>query len=526
MKVVGLPYSKMADVVAGVDPALVFKPADENISATATLWQGYLAYPAKVVVVSIPGPCAACDKPGSAHTHNGVLVPGKGWIHKPCVHVQLDVAKQAIAAGAHSVYVRKVKLTPWAWTSKANYIVDKALAAGETCHHIGAPSKAGSVAPTVAPPATPPAPVMPPTTPTDTTTVTLGGTLVEGPALPAGESTGLAGTPRRNTMAAVATLYMLQEVSLAIADVLDVAPSDPWLAAALGRSSPHDTTDAARVHAASVRARLARPWYHEAGRKLAALREVDEFIAVYTHYLARNCFDYLAMACAGESRFWSGWTTHKPASRAAAWTKALTYDPRSVVRTAEEVFRRGKWGSGAYGGPRWGLIAHVAGKYFSWPPLVFLDHCVSLQHNGGLAYNKGYILDMPGSGYLDMLDAKAAGSLLAAGTWPISTWAHPHDPAHTAAWAIGMAVELGVIPPPGATLTPTSDPYVPPMSWGEKVWTITTEVGYVSPTPAPLPVIAKGSHHASPSPTSTGTPWDVVPPSRRESFDATTTPSA
>src|SRR3990167_4646165 len=78
-------------------------------------------------------------------------------------------------------------------------------------------------------------------------------------------------------------------------------------------------------------------------------------------------------------------------------------------------FNAHQWG-GSYGGPKWGKIARAAALYYTLrgAPTVFADHCVDLDHNGGLAFDKGYILKNSADrmGYMKMLDAKRHGSLL------------------------------------------------------------------------------------------------------------------
>lgn len=148
----------------------------------------------------------------------------------------------------------------------------------------------------------------------------------------------------------------------------------------------------------------------------ALVSKFKAFRKGYQTRLARNLFDYLAIASMGEARHWNGnkGYTLIPQIRHVAWAMALTCDPRSFLPILSNIFHKGTWG-GSYGGPKWGAIADGAAHYFKHgdKPLMFSDHVVDLSHNGGPAFNKGIIFRCENwAQYVAMLDRKRDGSLL------------------------------------------------------------------------------------------------------------------
>lgn len=530
MKVVGLPYEKFVTSMKHVDPALVFKhPHQPTLEPHETTYQGYLAYPGSVtlvptlaatscltkVVQDTPG-APACPSP--THTHNAMHAKPTPhgftkWLHKPCVHAQLEVARLALNAGATRVYLSKHCLTKGTWHTRSASVKKKSAAAGETCVHTAA--AVGVPLTHIPDPTTAVAPPSP-------AGVVFAEPMVDGPPLGGGVGIAehLAKRVMRDTMAAVASLYLLQEVALSVADaraaLMDHTPVDRWTVAAHTHTTPATAPTAGPAYDAAVWAtvRATVPWYSRAAARVTFIDDFETFVQRYALALARNFFDYLTMACAGESRHCPGgkWTDGKPSTRHEAWQRALVYDPRSLLPTLQAVFLHGKWG-GAYGGPKWAFIAHEAQRYWTLAPLVFVDHVNSLQHNGGLAFNKGYVLSMPGSSYMTMLNTKQQGSLLASGTWPMSTWAHPAAPTHTTQWALAGARGLGILETIGATLVPTPDPDVPPFTWGSKPFSLAIGGSYVKATSSTLPTlhtVTHGGDTGAPAP-----PWDSDPADRR-----------
>jgi len=188
----------------------------------------------------------------------------------------------------------------------------------------------------------------------------------------------------REAMSSVTSLYVLQEVGQALI-ARGYAPN----------ATTADLPD-------TLYPMLARFW---------------SFKADYERTLARNFFDYLTVACVGELRHadWLAFPGGKPVNRHDAYRKSLTYDPRTILPAAAKAFNGGKWG-GSFGGKKWGKIAQSAALYFKFRqhPLVFADHVVDLAHNGGIAFNKGYLVHLEHSDatYLKLLDRKRVGGLL------------------------------------------------------------------------------------------------------------------
>jgi hypothetical protein len=190
----------------------------------------------------------------------------------------------------------------------------------------------------------------------------------------------------------------------------------------------------------------------------------------YANTLARNFFDFLTMACYGEARYRQGssFTFDDPSlkqGRSSAYQSALRFDPRDLLPKLVYVFNHYAWG-GSYGGKKWGKIAETASLYFRpefrTVPVAFVDHCVDLAHNGGLAFNKGYIIANPSSesSYMTMLDEKRNGSLLDS--------QHPHPITPDVAELLATGVSLGLVRRPRATFKIEPDANVPVLTWGSE----------------------------------------------------------
>lgn len=195
-------------------------------------------------------------------------------------------------------------------------------------------------------------------------------------------------------------------------------------------------------------------------------REFKAFMAAYAGRFARNLFDYLTLAAAGEARHTHqlriGYSGGHPSSRSEVWGKAIGYDPRQILPALERIFLVGKWGGG-FGGKKWAAIAKAAEKYlmFQGSPVVFADHCVDLSHNGGLAFDKGFIFKQPDlTQYMKVLDAKRDGSLLGSSlTLEIASAAYSF---------ILQAASMGIIDRPTAKITLHDDPIIKTVAWGNQ----------------------------------------------------------
>jgi hypothetical protein len=197
---------------------------------------------------------------------------------------------------------------------------------------------------------------------------------------------------------------------------------------------------------------------------------VTRYAEHYANTLARNFFDYLTIASFGEARYGQGnkYTfggVNMAAGRSHCYQIALKYDPRDLLPKLVHTFNEYNWG-GAYGGKKWGKIAETASLFFAPGfrdcPIAFIDHCVDLAHNGGLAFNKGYLIANPDSesAYMAMLTEKRNGSLLD------SKLVHPVIPEVADLLATGVG--LGIVRRPKASFKVVPDVAVPMLTWGDE----------------------------------------------------------
>jgi len=77
-------------------------------------------------------------------------------------------------------------------------------------------------------------------------------------------------------------------------------------------------------------------------------------------------------------------------SREQASKAAVNFNPVTTTAKLQVLFYH-PWRSSGFGGKKWGDIAQASYRYFTnqLPPVVFIDHVVSIQHNGGMAFSKG-----------------------------------------------------------------------------------------------------------------------------------------
>jgi len=187
----------------------------------------------------------------------------------------------------------------------------------------------------------------------------------------------------------------------------------------------------------------------------------------YQTRLARNLFDYLAIAGMGEARHWKGNNTI-PTNRHEAWCYSLKYDPRSFLPVLSKLFHDGVWGHGSFGGSKWGLIADGAAFYFKYldKPLLFSDHVVDLSHNGGPAFNKGIILTSQSwASYIAMLNRKRDGSLVEGHHTLIL-------PFEVGLWFKMFQCLKALVIDQEPVIELRNDPIMPPMGWGTQQFTL------------------------------------------------------
>lgn len=131
---------------------------------------------------------------------------------------------------------------------------------------------------------------------------------------------------------------------------------------------------------------------------------------------ARLIGNYLAMAIGGEIHYsrskppWLQVTASDRKGSAAQW-KAVWDKLGGVEATtkAAKLFQlKGNWPGHAYGGPKWARIADALQSWLTgqMSDVLFVDHCMDLQHNTETVFNK-WFTDL--SGLKKLLDAKFKG---------------------------------------------------------------------------------------------------------------------
>lgn len=445
MKIKGLDYDTVVGIMKGLDPAMNWNVAGGPGVGSVGEVEGFPSYKA------------------AAKTPWRVKVNGE-WHNKPCHHMLHNLSMACLSAGASKVFVEKIGYTkshgfssfqkleakvkakgwvcecpsvavvkpqsqptptiatlPLNWhckntntdfvigqCGKATVSTSKAPHYNLKCPHCGKhgwaheASKGGSqyhqvvqgsegtvtlTTPTAKPVAEPTKALMVPA--------------LDGEPMDDGEVTSYRAVKGhvRPTMAVVTSLYILQELSYH----LDAAVTYPMVKVGNGWRQ-----DRSRV----TKVRGEDPENYNVGLRLF-WHEFTTFKAEFERRLARNMFDYLVIASAEESAYhrtvkgWSG--------KAIGKDSIVSFDPRTSLPRLEAIFNLKGW-STAYGGPKWANIAKSAGYWFKFRqfPVAYADHVVDLSHNTTLAWNKGYIMDMPSStsAYMAMLDQKRNGSLL------------------------------------------------------------------------------------------------------------------
>lgn len=148
--------------------------------------------------------------------------------------------------------------------------------------------------------------------------------------------------------------------------------------------------------------------------------------------------NYLFVAGVGEMRHaesrCSRWLEEVPSSlsRNAACERALEFDPASNLQLMVDLFKQ-SWNGGGYGGLKWANCMDAALQYGIWPDVMFVDHAVDLEHNGGSVFDKtsaakmvglGLSFKWPGMEMKRFLDIKRDEDLLTFN--PTSLFSHPY----------------------------------------------------------------------------------------------------
>lgn len=138
-------------------------------------------------------------------------------------------------------------------------------------------------------------------------------------------------------------------------------------------------------------------------------------------------FDYLALACLGEARhayscsngiiseydYSTDNSRHDVVCRLVGKVAPSDFLPKLIT-----LFNEADWNS-SFGGTKWGAIAQVALEFYNKQrnAITLLDNCVDLVHNGGLCFNKGFLLCCSDKYLLQrLLDDKASRK-------PLHKWA-------------------------------------------------------------------------------------------------------
>ncbi len=417
MKLIGLTLEQVTDATAAI--LMEHSLPTNGITWVGSTTSGYFKVNAH----------SAATKTVFSASHNGASH------YSPCACF-FKALYEHLGHGSWAMWLHKNKIHSYSSYGKIH-----AAMAGFPCAHAGAQSIEAQVsAPHVSAPVAAPVHHAPSGAPV--ALPVLGGDL-----LTDGETTDLAAVKSaiRGVYPATCSMYVLEELR----------------AAASGNGFPKSSSSVADHRLAD---------YCGAVNWVRRLRSCYEG---YSARLARNFFDYCVLASFGEALHGNGskytlGDTSLPHSACNSHPDALQYDPRNMLPVLVWCFNAHQWG-GSYGGPKWGKIAQSAALYYTLgasAPVVFADHCVDLAHNGGLAFNKGYILRNPSdhAGYTAMLDTKRHGSLLGSRLKLEVT-----EPVYRLATE---AANLGIIPACRAALEIKTDLVVPTVRWGVESLTV------------------------------------------------------
>lgn len=504
MKIIGLHVAKFDEALAKADSDLKFNMDDGPGLASAYAVPGPIALPIQGYLFYK----STSQSVWKAHNSAGPL-------NKPCVHMVYEVVKLCLAAGASSVWAEKIKfklkdtlgelhVQQLALAFKAKGLTcqcpvgSSTIAKAKQLADAGAvnvpsssspPKKSYSTGITYGKKPKPYCSIPKKTKPSVPAPAPQPGHELDAPALVGSPITVCEqewgkGLPSRSIYAAACGLYVLFELDRAI---------DGWV---------RESTANTRVPSASYY-RTPMDVYREVTieredwRTVSTLEEFKTFKTEYEYRFARNMFDFLVLASFGEAVHHSAlqWPGGRPSGESEACAQGVRYDPRQSIPVLERVFRDLPGWSAGYGGRRWARIAFSAGYYIGEMrkfPLVFADHTVDLAHNGGLAFNKGYIFKNPTnlSSFTYMLQVKSEATLLANDyNFEISEHVRPwiyriqqllgHLPVDYSQEFVPFDGEwrLGV----KAHFKSVEDPIVPLIQWGEKPWKV--EVSSVTPKP-------------------------------------------
>jgi len=137
-------------------------------------------------------------------------------------------------------------------------------------------------------------------------------------------------------------------------------------------------------------------------------RRIEEYHTPFTEAFAETLRDYLWFAAIGEARHSGKAVGHYiqemwdylESGRTTTYNGiARYYRPTEANKdTLRELFGGYCWG-GSFGGGAWDTIVKSVSLYDTLTPSAFIDHCADLQHNGGVAFDKGSVPFWNSDGY-------------------------------------------------------------------------------------------------------------------------------
>jgi len=128
-----------------------------------------------------------------------------------------------------------------------------------------------------------------------------------------------------------------------------------------------------------------------------AVRKLEEYKSEFEEAFALRLRDYLWFAAIGEARhsnrvigsYIEEMSHIQNDSRGYAYDEARKFPPtENNVSILHSLFNDYCW-DGSYGGDGWASIVDAVRLYNELTPSAFIDHCADLQHNGGVAFDKG-----------------------------------------------------------------------------------------------------------------------------------------
>jgi len=128
------------------------------------------------------------------------------------------------------------------------------------------------------------------------------------------------------------------------------------------------------------------------------LHDVEQVRKIYNRRLANLLADYCTLASLGEARHAPEQVGHRIAglrkgNRLFAAAQGTHSDPLKYLPMCIELFEMDGWDR-SFGGQKWKVIATVAYRWRlgDWSDVTFCDSALDLVHNGGLCFDKGYLV--------------------------------------------------------------------------------------------------------------------------------------